>query len=82
MGDNPDYELFRLADSFRFLMKDIADVRKLFKSLQNTQTNSIVCKQYVILLQVITACKLPVTTPSKHHVITPCKHHVILVVKR
>ena len=34
----PDYEFFRLSDSFRFLTEDIADVRKLFESLPNTQS--------------------------------------------
>jgi len=37
---DPDYEFFRVADSFRFLTEDIADVRKLFESLPNIQTNS------------------------------------------
>ena len=35
---DPDYEFFRVADSFRFLTEDIADVRKLFESLPNIQT--------------------------------------------
>ena len=34
----PDYEFFRLSDSFRFLTEDLADVRKLFESLPNTQS--------------------------------------------
>jgi len=37
---DPDYEFFRVADSFRFLTEDIADVRKLFESLPNIQTSS------------------------------------------
>ncbi len=37
---DPDYEFFRLADSFRFLTEDLADVRKLFESLPNIQTSS------------------------------------------
>ena len=36
---DPDYEFFRVADSFRFLTEDIADVRKLFESLPNIQTS-------------------------------------------
>ncbi len=34
----PDYEFFRLADSFKFLTEDIDDVRKLFESLPNVQS--------------------------------------------
>jgi len=37
---DPDYEFFRVADSFRFLTEDIADVRKLFESLPGIQTSS------------------------------------------
>lgn len=35
---DPDYEFFRLADSFRFLTEDLADIRKLLESLPNTQS--------------------------------------------
>jgi hypothetical protein len=35
---DPDYEFFRLADSFRFLTEELPDVRKLFESLPNTQS--------------------------------------------
>jgi len=35
---DPDYEFFRLADSFRFLTEDFPDVRKLFESLPNAQS--------------------------------------------
>jgi len=34
----PDYEFFRLNDSFRFLTEDLDDVRKLFESLPNAQS--------------------------------------------
>jgi len=34
----PDYEFFRLDDSFRFLTEDLEDVRKLFESLPNIQS--------------------------------------------
>jgi len=37
---DPDYEFFRVADSFRFLTEDLADARKLFESLPNIQTIS------------------------------------------
>ncbi len=37
---DPDYEFFRLADSFRFLTEDLADARKLFETLPNIQTSS------------------------------------------
>ena len=36
---DPDYEFFRLADSFRFLTEDLADARKLFETLPNIQTS-------------------------------------------
>jgi len=36
---DPDYEFFRIADSFRFLTEDLADARKLFESLPNIQTS-------------------------------------------
>jgi len=29
----PDYDFFRMADSFRFLTEDIADIRRLFESI-------------------------------------------------
>ena len=32
---DPDFEFFRLADSFRFVTEDLADARKLFESLPN-----------------------------------------------
>ncbi len=35
---DPDYEFFRVADSFRFLTEDLADVRKLLESLPNAQS--------------------------------------------
>lgn len=35
---DPDFEFFRLADSFRFLTEDFPDVRKLFESLPNAQS--------------------------------------------
>jgi len=37
---DPDYEFFRVADSFRFLTEDVADVRKLFESFPDIQTSS------------------------------------------
>jgi len=37
---DPDYEFFRIADSFRFLTEDLADARKLFETLPNIQTSS------------------------------------------
>jgi len=37
---DPDYEFFRIADSFRFLTEDLADARKLFESIPNIQTSS------------------------------------------
>ncbi len=41
---DPDYEFFRIADSFRFLIEDMADVRKLFETLPNIQTSSNLTK--------------------------------------
>lgn len=35
---DPDYEFFRLADSFRFLTEDLADARKLFESIPDSQS--------------------------------------------
>ena len=35
---DPDYEFFRMGDSFRFLTEDLADVRKLLESLPNAQS--------------------------------------------
>ena len=35
---DPDFEFFRLGDSFRFLTEDLADVRKLLESIPNTQS--------------------------------------------
>jgi len=35
---DPDYEFFRVADSFRFLTEDLADVRKLFESIPDSQS--------------------------------------------
>ncbi len=37
---DPDYEFFRIADSFRFLTEDLADARKLFESIPNIQTST------------------------------------------
>jgi len=33
----PDYDFFRMADSFRFLTEDIADVRRLFESIPDRE---------------------------------------------
>lgn len=35
---NSDYEFFRLADSFRVLTEDLADVRKMFESFPNGES--------------------------------------------
>ena len=35
---DPDYEFFRMGDSFRFLTEDLADIRKLLESLPNAQS--------------------------------------------
>ena len=35
---DPDYEFFRLADSFRFLTEDMDEVRKLLQTLPNAQS--------------------------------------------
>ena len=32
---NPDYDFFRMADSFRVLTEDLADVRRIFESVPN-----------------------------------------------
>ncbi|MFB5597392.1 MAG: ACT domain-containing protein [Nitrosopumilaceae archaeon] len=31
----PDYDFFRMADSFRFLTEDVADIRRLFESMSD-----------------------------------------------
>jgi len=36
---NPDYEFFRLTDSFRLLTEDISDVRKLLESFPDQKNN-------------------------------------------
>ncbi len=33
----PDYDFFRMADSFRFLTEDIADIRRLFESIPDRE---------------------------------------------
>lgn len=33
----PDYDFFRMADSFRFLTEDIADIRRLFESIPDVE---------------------------------------------
>lgn len=33
----PDYDFFRMADSFRFLTEDIADIRRLFESIPDAE---------------------------------------------
>ena len=38
---NPDYEFFRLADSFRVLTEDLAGIRELFGSFGNTEDKFI-----------------------------------------
>ena len=38
---NPDYEFFRLADSFRVLTEDLAGIRELFGSFGNTENKFI-----------------------------------------
>ena len=35
---NPDYEFFRLADSFRVLTEDLGDIRKLFETIPGTKS--------------------------------------------
>lgn len=33
----PDYDFFRMADSFRFLTEDVADIRRLFESVSDKE---------------------------------------------
>ncbi|HXV38063.1 MAG TPA: ACT domain-containing protein [Nitrosopumilaceae archaeon] len=35
---DPDYEFFRMGDSFRFLTEELPDIRKLFESIPNAQS--------------------------------------------
>jgi hypothetical protein len=52
----PDYDFFRMADSFRFLTEDIADIRRLFDSIPDGEN-------------VFSAglAKIKISVPSEHN---------------